>query len=105
MEGEIWMDIRNDRHKTVRTFLHQIALTLTVLRTQSKGALKPLPPLYGYPTHLHNKMNVEDQAGQMDQLRTAFYTYHDNTMPKKSISPPLASWLDEKISAYKSAIL
>ena len=78
---------------TVRTFLHQIALTLTVLRTQNRDTLKPLPIFYGYPTHLHNKIEKYYQASQIDQLHTAFYSPGNDKIPKKVVSKQLASWL------------
>jgi len=78
--------------EAVRTYLHQIALTLSVLRTQNKKELKPLPHLYGYPTHLYKKI---------DEARTAFYTPH-NKIPKKSISESLACWLNSRINLYQS---
>jgi len=39
----------------------------------------------------------------MDQLHTAFYTPYGHTMPKKTVSAQLASWLDEKIGSYRGA--
>jgi len=78
--------------ETVRTYLHQIALTLSVLRTQNKKELKALPHLYGYPTHLYKKIN---------EARTAFYT-PSHKIPKKSISESLASWLNSKKNIYQS---
>jgi len=87
--------------ETVRVYLHQIALTLAVLQAQSRDSLKPLPVFYGYPTHLHNKMEKDNQASQMNQLHTAFYSLHNSTMPKKSVSKQLTSWLDEKVFSFK----
>lgn len=86
---------------TVKVFLHQIALTLTVLRKQNRDTLKPLPVFYGYPMHLHNKIEKYYQVSQMDQLHTAFYS-HNSKIPKKAVSKQLASWLEEKTNSYKS---
>ncbi|MCL2364272.1 MAG: hypothetical protein FWC71_06370 [Defluviitaleaceae bacterium] len=90
--------------ETVRIYLHQIALTAAVLKTQTVETLMPLPALYGYPTHLHNKMTQDNQVPQMDQIHTAFFTKHGNTIPKKHISASLTSWLDEKMKLYKNKI-
>jgi len=89
---------------TVRTYLHQIALTLAVLQHQSETpcVLKPLSALYGYPAHLHNKIEKEHQARQMDDIRSAFYTIHNSTIPKKSISPTLSTWLNEVAETFKN---
>jgi len=86
---------------TVRTFLHQIALTLTVLRTQNRDTLKPLPIFYGYPTHLHNKIEKYHQASQIDQLHTAFYSPGNDKIPKKAVSKQLASWLEDKAKQFR----
>ena len=85
---------------TVRTYLHQIALTLAVLRTRNREALKPLPIFYGYPTHLHNKIERYYQASQMDQLHTAFYSPSDVKMPKKAVSKQLSAWLEGKVKQF-----
>ena len=37
----------NKDAQNIRTYLHQIALTLTVLKNQSQNTLKPLPKFYG----------------------------------------------------------
>jgi hypothetical protein len=83
------------KDESIRTYLHQIVLTLAVLQHQNENpcTLKPLPALYGYPAHLHNKIEKEHQARQMDEIRTAFYTVHNSAIPKKAISPTLAAWL------------
>lgn len=88
---------------TVKVYLHQIALTVAILRKQSKDTLKPLPFFCGYPTHLHNKIDKHHQASQIDQLHTAFYTHSNSKMPKKAISAQLASWLDDKASKFRGA--
>jgi len=88
------------KDETVRTYLHQIALTLAVLRTQNENLLKHLPAFYGYPTHLHSNIEQDYQAKQMDELHTAFFTPSNNRMPKKAISQQLASWFEEQINSY-----
>jgi hypothetical protein len=84
----------------VRVYLHQIALTLAVIKNIGKDALKPLPAFYGYPTHLHGKIEDEFQASQMDDLHTAFYSCNDGIKPGMPLSRRLASWLNEKIGEY-----
>ena len=85
----------------VRTYLHQIALTLTVLRMQTRDTMKALPIFYGYPTHLHGKIDKLCQASQMDQLHTAFFSPGNNRIPKKAISAQLASWIKGKTTAFR----
>ena len=89
----------------VRVFLHQIALTLAVLRTQSRNTLKSLPVFYGYPTHLHNDIEKRFQANQMDQLHTAFYSCHDGIVPNMPVSKQLAAWLEEKVRMFRKGIV
>lgn len=86
---------------SVRVFLHQIALTLAVLKNQDRDALKPLPAFYGYPTHLHSKIEKEYQAHQMDELYTSFYSCNAGIKPNMPVSKHLASWLKDKINTYK----
>ncbi len=86
--------------ETVRIFLHQIALTLAVLRKLSRNALKPLPVFYGYPTHLHGDIEKHRQASQMDQLHTAFYSCYDE-LPGMPISKRLASWIEDKVKQFQ----
>ena len=86
----------------IRVFLHQIALTLTVLKKLNRDALKPLPNLYGYPTHLHNDIEKQYQANQMDQIHTAFYSCRENVVPDMPVSERLATWLQEKVNSYHS---
>ena len=88
--------------ETVRIFLHQIALSLTVLKKLRRSELKPLPHLCGYPTHLHRHIEKYYQASQMDQLHTAFYSCYDSVMPSMPVSKQLETWLDDKITSYKS---
>jgi hypothetical protein len=87
---------------SVKVYLHQIALTLAVLRNQDRDALKPLPAFYGYPTHLHGNIEKEYQANQMDELHTAFYSCNNGVKPSMPISKQLMSWLKDKINVYKS---
>jgi len=86
---------------TVRIFLHQIALTLTVLKRLSRNELKPLPLFYGYPIHLHNEIEKYYQVGQMDQLHTAFYSGYDGIIPNMPLSKQLTFWLEEKVSLFQ----
>jgi len=64
-------DMKQFLDEGVRTYLHQIALTLTVLKNQRKNTLKPLPNFYGYPMDSHKEIEKCRQANQMDQLHTA----------------------------------
>lgn len=86
----------------VRVFLHQISLTLAVLKGQDSDKLKPLPIFYGYPTQLHSKIDKEYQANQMDELYTSFYSCNDGIKPNMPVSKYLALWLKDKVNAYKS---
>ena len=88
--------------ETVGIFLHQIALTLTVLKKLDRDALKPLPAFYGYPTRLHRDMERYYRATQMEQLRTAFYScrYGLTDMP---VSERLASWIEDKAARFRES--
>ena len=87
--------------QTVRIFLHQIALTLAVLKKLKRNALKPLPLFYGYPTHLHKDIERHYQASQMDQLHTVFYSCHDGVMPDMPVSEWLISWIEGRIKQFQ----
>ncbi|MDR1663366.1 MAG: hypothetical protein LBR83_00385 [Clostridiales bacterium] len=80
--------------------LHEIALTLAVLKNQDKNTLKPLPAFYGYPTHLHEKMEKKYQAKEMDVLHTAFYSCNNGVKPNMPVMKPLMEWLRGKVSEY-----
>lgn len=86
---------------TARVYLHQIALTCAILRKQSKDTLKPLPFFYGYPTHLHNKIETHYRSSLIDQLHTAFYTHSNAKIPKKAVSRQLAFWLEDKAGQFR----
>ena len=86
----------------IRVYLHQIALTLAVLKNQSKDTIKPLPLFYGYPTHLHKDIETYYQASEIDQLHTAFYNCHDSAKPRMPVSKQMRAWLKDKISTFES---
>ena len=89
-------------NESVRTYLHQIALTLTVLKNQDKNTLKPLPKFYGYPMDSHKEIETCRQASQMDQLHTAYYNCNSSVKPRMPVSKELTAWLNEKINLYKN---
>ena len=88
-------------HETVRIFLHQIALTLTVLKNLKKSELKPLPFFCGYPTNLHGNISKYYQASQMDRLHTAFYSCHNGIAPNMPISKQLTAWLENTVKQFQ----
>ena len=88
----------------VKTYLHQIALTLAVLKTQNRNTLKLLPNLYGYPTGLHSKIEKQYQANQLDQLYTAYHNFNASAKPPMPVSKQLTAWLKDKVNAYKTYI-
>lgn len=92
-------DMKPFLDEPVRVFLHQITLTIALLRKQRSDTLKPLPAFYGYPAHLHNEIEKGHQASQMDHVYTAFYSPHSN-VPKKIVPSHLAAWLQEKTSQF-----
>jgi hypothetical protein len=89
--------------ETIRIFLHQIALTVTVLKMQKRSDLKLLPRLYGYETGFHDHIEKCYQASQMDQVQTAFFTYNNSgrgsgrDMP---MSEMLSSWIEDKAKQF-----
>ena len=95
-------DMKQFLDESVRTYLHQIALTLTVLKNQDRNTLKPLPKFYGYPTSSHKEIDKCNQASQMDQLHTAYYNCYDSIKPRMPVSKQLVAWLNEKVCLYKN---
>lgn len=87
---------------TVKTFLHQIALTLTVLKKLHSVELKQLPIFYGYPTHLNGSIEKCNQASQMDQLQTAFLSC-SHGLPNMPVSEKTASWIEDKTKRYRQS--
>jgi hypothetical protein len=98
-------DMKQFLDEGVRTYLHQIALTLTVLKNINKNALKQLPKFYGYPTGSHKEIDVCNQASQMEQLHTAYYNCNDSIKPKMPVSKQLTAWLKDKVNQYESKSL
>ena len=95
-------DMKQFLNDSVRTYLHQIALTLTVLKNQNKNTLKPLPKFYGYPTSSHKEINECHQASQFEHLHTAYYNCYYSVKPRMPVSKQLVAWLNEKINRYKN---
>ena len=91
----------NEDAPFIRTYLHQIALTLAILKNQNIKTLKPLPKFYGYPTSLHKNIEKPYQVSQMDQLYTAYYNCYESIKPRMPVSKHLYLWLKDTISSYK----
>ncbi len=91
------------KDKTVRVFLHQIALTITVLKKCKNDQLKALPLYYGYPAHLYEDIPGYYQAGSMSDLNTAFLNsfYQERDVLKIPISGQLQSWILSSINEFQ----
>jgi len=84
----------------IRIYLHQIALSLTVLKNLKITELKPLPVYYGYPLHLHDDIEQYYRVSQMEQCHTAFYSWEYCT-PSELISEKLAFWIQNKAKIFQ----
>jgi hypothetical protein len=91
------------KDETVRIFLHQISLTMAVLKNCDRDELRALPLYYGYPTHLYGDFLPEYQARDMTTLNTACFApdYQESIFPNMPVSEYLQKWIIESIKKFR----
>ncbi len=81
-------------------FFHQAILTATILSNYDKNEIKQLSKKYNYPLNLHEQINEENKALQMEDLITVRYDRYENYFIKKKwgkmidIKNTLKLWID-----------
>jgi hypothetical protein len=85
------------RDELHRIFLHQAVLSALVTKELDRERIRPLPPEYSYPLHMHDQLPPARRAGSLNDLVCAVY---EETPPLDSIRvhEPLRSWLRERAS-------
>jgi hypothetical protein len=88
--------------ETVKTFLHQISLTIAVLKKCKRDELKALPMYYAYPTQLHNFLLPEYQINCMSALNTGYYAPIEpqKLIPNMPVSKDLQDWINNSIKEF-----
>jgi hypothetical protein len=83
------------KDETIRIYLHQATLSLSVLKKCTINMLKPLPLYYGYPTHIYTEIQKLYQVGNMSELNTAYYSpdFQGKDIPDMPVTNLLMDWL------------
>jgi hypothetical protein len=79
-----------------RIFLHQAVLSAILAVRVPPERIRPLPPEYGYPIHLHHRVPRERRASAMNELVCPLYEdepLDSREMNGIEIREPLRSWI------------
>ena len=85
----------------IRTYLHQIALTLAALRELPREGIARLPKPYGYPAHLHAKIAGRGEAGEPPRAITAYYRGAAAGVPRAVAPDGFAAWLRGAVEGFR----
>jgi len=84
-----------------RLFLHQAVFSAVLMSKLQPSEIKMLPPEYGYPLHLHDKLPAKRRARAINDLVTIIYEdyFHQNDWDQGiAMGEPLKSWLKSRLA-------
>jgi hypothetical protein len=79
-----------------QVFLHQAVLCALLTKRLAETQVRPLPPEYSYPLHMHDQVPPAHQAVTLNELVCAVY---EDVLPLEglTVKEPLRSWLGEQL--------
>jgi len=84
-----------------RLFLHQAVFSAVLVSKLQLSEIKMLPPEYGYPLHLHDKLPTERRARALNDLVTVIYEDYFRQRDWEhglTIAVPLKTWLASRLA-------
>lgn len=87
-----------------RLFLHQAVFSAVLVAKLQPSEIEILPPEYGYPLHLHDKLPPERKAQSLNDLTTVIcedYFHGPNWAQGIIVREPLKTWLASRFAGRR----